>query len=251
MIGHPAIKKTSGRSHDRIATQPGGAKLGTKTKIVILGAAGTGLQIAESAIGNRMALAGFLDDDEAKQANGYFGHPVLGALHSWSQLPQDYLFLTSLYGARKNGLFLQIVRSLGIPDSRWATLVDRDSRVSPTAAVACGSYIGPGCVVGPMAAIGRFCGLIGNVYIAHHVCCGDYVAFANSASVCGHVSVGEGTYVGANACIREYVRIGSGAVVGMGAVVIHDVADGATVVGNPARPIAASTARESPTTPSS
>ena len=40
--------------------------------------------------------------------------------------------------------------------------------------------------------------------------------------------------------IREHIRVGAFATVGMGAVVVEDVPNGPIVVGNPARPINAS-----------
>lgn len=49
------------------------------------------------------------------------------------------------------------------------------------------------------------------------------------------VEVGEGAVVGAGAILLPGVRIGAGALIGSGAVVVRDVADGATLVGNPAR----------------
>jgi len=49
--------------------------------------------------------------------------------------------------------------------------------------------------------------------------------------------VGEGASIGSGATILAGVRIGAGATVGAGAVVTRDVAPGATVVGNPARPL--------------
>ena len=50
--------------------------------------------------------------------------------------------------------------------------------------------------------------------------------------------------IGSNATILAGITIGEGALIGAGAVVIHDVPDDATVVGNPARVIAK--ARRSP-----
>lgn len=44
-----------------------------------------------------------------------------------------------------------------------------------------------------------------------------------------------GAKIGANATLLPGVSIGRGALVGAGAVVVHDVPDGAVVVGNPAR----------------
>lgn len=49
--------------------------------------------------------------------------------------------------------------------------------------------------------------------------------------------VREGASIGSHATILAGVTIGKGAMVGAGAVVVDDVVDGATVVGNPARAI--------------
>ena len=51
--------------------------------------------------------------------------------------------------------------------------------------------------------------------------------------------VERGATIGSGATILGGVRIGAGATVGAGAVVTKDVAAGATVVGNPARPLSA------------
>ena len=50
-------------------------------------------------------------------------------------------------------------------------------------------------------------------------------------------TVKRGASIGSNATVLSGVTIGERAIVGAGAVVTKDVADGATVTGNPARPI--------------
>jgi len=49
------------------------------------------------------------------------------------------------------------------------------------------------------------------------------------------VRIGRNVFIGARAIILKGVTIGDGAIIGAGAVVAHDVPEGATAVGNPAR----------------
>lgn len=80
-------------------------------------------------------------------------------------------------------------------------------------------------------------------YVAHDCVIGNYVTFAPGVKCNGNVLIGDYAYIGTGAIIKQGrpgkpLRIGKGAVVGMGAVVTKDVADGAVVVGNPAKPLA-------------
>ena len=80
-------------------------------------------------------------------------------------------------------------------------------------------------------------------YVAHDCVIGDYVTFAPGVKCNGNIEIGDFAYIGTGAIIKQGrpgkpLRIGKGAVVGMGAVVTKDVADGAVVVGNPAKPLA-------------
>jgi sugar O-acyltransferase (sialic acid O-acetyltransferase NeuD family) len=206
--------------------------------IVILGAAGTGLLMTESISRNSdNQVLGFLDDDANKQAHGYHDVAVLGGLSSWRDLPCECLFITSLYGPKKNPDFFELIKSLGIPERRWAMIIDPNAIISTTATLGYGTYVGPGTVLEPMVSVGNHCAMLGNVYISHHSCLGDYVVCANSVSIAGGVSVGDVSFIGANATIREYTKIASGAVVGAGSVVIKNVLAGQTVAGNPAHPL--------------
>lgn len=74
-------------------------------------------------------------------------------------------------------------------------------------------------------------------YVEHDCVLGDFVTFAPGAKANGNVTLGDHAYVGSGAVIRQGVTIGAGATVGMGAVVIRDVPPGATVIGNPAKPL--------------
>lgn len=79
-------------------------------------------------------------------------------------------------------------------------------------------------------------------YVEHDCVIGDFVTFAPGVKCNGHVHIEDHAYIGSGAVIKQGLPgaplvIGSGAVVGMGAVVTKSVPPGATVVGNPARPL--------------
>ena len=206
--------------------------------VVVLGASGTGLYIADCIERTKnFMFAGFLDDDESKQTRGFEGLPVLGNLNSWKVLDNRFHFISSLYGVKKMRRFHSLVESLRIRNGRWATIVDPQAIVSSSVKIGRGSFVGPGCVIEPAAVLGAGCALLGNVYVAHHTILEDYVVCANSVSIAGKVIIGKACYVGANATIHQNVRIDSLATIGMGAVVLKSVSGGITVAGNPAKPI--------------
>ena len=108
--------------------------------------------------------------------------------------------------------------------------------------------IGEGAILQPFTmltasvVIGR--GFHANIYsyVAHDCRIGDFVTFAPGVKCNGNVHVHDHAYIGTGAVLRQGTPdrplvIGAGAVVGMGAVVTRDVPPGATVVGNPAKPL--------------
>ena len=52
----------------------------------------------------------------------------------------------------------------------------------------------------------------------------------------GYTEIGDDAKIGFNSTIKNRLRVGKGALIGMGAVVTKNVDDGATVIGNPAKP---------------
>ena len=76
-----------------------------------------------------------------------------------------------------------------------------------------------------------------NVHVAHNVRIGRNCLIIAGSIIGGSAVIGDDCYLGIGCMIKNKVKIGNGCTIGMGAVVIRDVPDGATVVGNPAKQI--------------
>lgn len=118
--------------------------------------------------------------------------------------------------------------------------------IAPNVVIGSGNEIAPGAILCPFACvtsntrIGEFFHCNIYAYVAHDCVVGDYVTFAPAVRCNGAVTIGDDAYLGTSAVLRQGtaerpIHVGARAVVGMGAVVTRSVADGATVIGNPAR----------------
>lgn len=115
--------------------------------------------------------------------------------------------------------------------------------IHSTAWIADNAVIGPGvqilagAIVGPEARLGRQCIVNTNASVDHEDILEDGVEVAPGATLCGLVHARVNAWICAGATVLPRITIGADARVGAGAVVTTDVADGAVVVGVPARPI--------------
>ncbi len=135
-----------------------------------------------------------------------------------------------------------IVRSSTIEDSSIAD----DSDVGPYAHLRGGSEIGPHVHIGNFAElknarlaagvkVGHF-GYIGDASIGEDTNIGAGAVTANFDGTAKHrTEIGARAFIGSDTVLRAPIRIGDGARTGAGSVVTKDVAEGATVVGIPAR----------------
>jgi acetyltransferase EpsM len=186
---------------------------------------------------DRFEVVGLLDDF-AENADRTIGDlAVLGGSEIFGELGERGIegILLDFGGTRGRLAVVQAARAAGVA---LPAALHHSCGVAASAAIGDGvvalpkAYLGPGCRIGDAVLIN-----VGAI-VSHDVIVGDGAVIDPGAILTGRASIGQETEIGAGAVVLPDVHIGRAAIVGAGAVVIRDVADGVTVVGVPARPIA-------------
>jgi sugar O-acyltransferase (sialic acid O-acetyltransferase NeuD family) len=208
--------------------------------LIIVGAAGNCLDIADAVVAQRdsgrddFAIAGFLDDDPARQGQTVAGFPVLGPISAAANFP-NAVFVCGIGSPKSFQSKSELIARIGMPAERFATLVHPAASVSRSALLGPGTVILGNTTICSSVRIGAHVMMLPNCVVGHDTIINDYCIFAAGVTVSGMVTIARGCYIGAGSTVREGVSIGEGALVGMGAVAVRDVAAGAWVAGNPAR----------------
>lgn len=213
-------------------------------RLVVLGAGGElsqyleALELRASGGGRRHDVVAVLDDNEGLHGREVHGYKVVGPLARASEWPEAKL-LWGLGSVKRPTARLEVARRLGLPLSRYFTLIHPDAFLSPRAEVAPGATILGGSRVCAGARLAPHSSLGFSCLVEHECEVGPGALFACGCLVGGRARIGAGAYLGQGCNVRDSARVGRCATVGMGAVVLEDVPDGTTVVGNPARPLRA------------
>jgi sugar O-acyltransferase (sialic acid O-acetyltransferase NeuD family) len=209
-------------------------------KCIILGGGGHAKVLIDAIQASKAAdPIAVLDRDEALWGKDIFGVPILGSDEKISELIGN-----------KADSFVVGIGSVGNPETRMKlyemglaagleplTVIHPKAIVSPYAQIGKGSMLYAGSIVNPDAQIGKNVIINTGAIVEHDCVVGDHAHIATGARLAGTVTVGRGAHVGAGAVIRQNGVVGDFAVIGAGAVVTKPVAEGVTVVGNPARPL--------------
>jgi len=167
-------------------------------------------------------LLGYVSNSE-EFPDTFNGYPVIGGEEAVDRYPDAGLIPLHTWKSLRH-------------IERWVNIIDPSAWIASTAKIGKGCIIYPNCFIGAEAELGDGVFMLSGCTVNHNCKIGDRTTLTSRVTLAGCVKVGAGAYLGQACNIRQYLTIGERAFVGMGAVVVKDVAEGVTVIGNPARP---------------
>lgn len=202
--------------------------------LAILGAGGHGKVVADAARAAGWERIVFFDQSWTEcRMNGHW--PVIGDADSFYEKCSSYEGAIVAIGNCQTR-HRESVRTRAAGGS-LPIIIHPRSTISPFAKVDAGVVILAGAVINFGAHIG-FASIVNVGSTVDHDCViAEGVHIAPGVNICGGVSVGSRSWIGVGASIRQDLKIGMNVIVGAGAVVVNNIGDDVTVIGNPAKPI--------------
>jgi UDP-perosamine 4-acetyltransferase len=193
------------------------------------------LEARGNAVGERIEVAGFLDDDSKRHGSSFMNLPILGGSDMLQERFRDAWVINNV--AKTMEVRRKVWGRLAAMGARFYTAV-HPSVDRSYAEIGSGSIVQERVILGPYAAIGQQCILGFASIVAHESVLGDCCFLAPGVVINGRVTVKEGAFLGAGSIVMANVTVGEGSVVEAGSVVATNVPPNTTVSGSPARVIA-------------
>ena len=206
-------------------------------KIVIIGASGFATEVAWlieeiNTYKLEWEILGFIDDNFKNLPEYINGYKVLGDINYTKQLSDD-IFL--IVGIGNGKIRKKIVEK--IKNRKFATLIHPNIKISSTNKIEDGTIICSGSILTVNINIKRHCIINLDCTIGHSSTLEEYVTVLPSTNISGNVNVKKYTTLGTGVKIIQGITIGENVMVGAGTIIIKNVEDNCTVVGNPGRVI--------------
>jgi len=206
------------------------------TSLVVLGAGGLARILVDALRARGLSVVGFVTNISETAIGVMAGIPRLGTDDEVLARGPAGVSLVNGIGSirvddRRRAVFERF-RARGFAFAQVihpAAVVAADTAIGEGAQIMAGAILQPGVRVGVNALVNM------GALIDHDCRIGDHVHVAPGAGLAGDVQVGDAAFVGMGARVLSQIHVGERATIAAGAIVTADVADGATVMGIPAR----------------
>ena len=203
--------------------------------LVIIGAGGMGREIYYHAMEcegfeTEYRIKGFIDDN-IHSLDGFDNFPeVLDTVDHYNICEND-VFVTSIGSVKSKRLCIEKIINKG---GTFISLIHPTARIAPDARLGTGVIIMRRVDIGSYTHVGNYSFIQADAVIGHDAIVGDFCRIDCKVVCVGGVKVEEAATIHTSAVISHRVTVGKRAIVGALSLVIRNVKDDTTVVGNPA-----------------
>lgn len=178
-------------------------------------------------------LKGFLDDDISKHGKLYYGYPVVGNIDV--VLNSKELIAVSI--AIANPIVKQkIVSRLKLNKQlQFPSFIHPNVWLGQNVQIQEGCIIYPGVCINYESIIQAFSTINMNVAIGHNCLLGACTTISPGVNLGGFTNLGDYSFIGIGASTVQGTTIGKRTTIGGMTMVLKDVPEGATIVGNPGK----------------
>jgi sugar O-acyltransferase (sialic acid O-acetyltransferase NeuD family) len=183
----------------------------------------------------QIEIKAIIDDDKTKINTSFCGYKVFGP-DFFKSVSEFECVIISL---SNNDLREKISKKLKkkFPNLKFPTIIHPNAWIGENVLIGEGSIVYPGVCIDPDVKLGTFNVVNKSVTIGHDTVIKDFVTLSPGVNIGGFNNIGKGSFIGIGASSLQFIKIGKNSTIGAGAVIIKDVPDGLTVVGNPGREV--------------
>lgn len=176
-------------------------------------------------------LAGFIDENKTNVGKKLNGYLVLGDVEYLNKQEKANVVIAIGSGEARENL------SKKIKNHVYPTLIHPSVIKSKYMTIDEGTIVCAGSIITTNINIGKHVIINLDCTIGHDVILENYTTILPSVNVSGNVVIDERTMLGTGSAIIQGLKIGKDSIIGAGAIVVKDIPNNCTAVGNPAKPI--------------
>lgn len=202
-----------------------------KQELIILGAGGHAVSVANVAISAGYLVRSFVDPNKGGQ--NLLGINIVSDISKVVRFGTGQVAIALGDNAARERVYQDLQSRY--PNLHFPVLVHRSATVCSFTEIGPGTILMPGAIAGPNSRVGKFCIINTRASIDHDCTMLDFSSLAPAAVAGGKVHIGMRSAISLDAVIKHGLKIGNDSVLGASSYLHTDMPDNHVAYGTPAR----------------